>query len=581
MKKVLSLLLVSVMLLGCLASCSSLKDGEKGAMIKMCVSSLPTSFDPSAYVVDASSNKIFSLIYMTLTTLNDDGKVKEGLASEWGYTYDDIYREHKMYFILKESGWSDGRSLSASDYAYAWKRILSPKNDSPYASLLFPIKNAKEVKSGDMTSDDLGVVAVSETRLEVTFADGYVNGNGKEVANQFAEIVANIAFAPLREDRVESTDDWTNNTSVSNIICNGPFYVRSYSDTEGLRILELERNKYYLRNDEEDDALDKSVLPYQLICEYDGTDDLKAESEKFKSGDSFYLAEFTPETYKNHSVTSTDSLSTYVYYFNTQNSLFTDANVRRALSMAIDRNHVASIIGCGSVASTGFVPTGVFDTDKGTSFRSKGGNLYSTTADVEGAKNLLSGKTGMFTITYVAEADSDVNRQVAEYVKGIWEGLGFAVDIEGVTASEARNNLYSCDYDVMAIDFSVSSTNAVAYLASFASGFSGRSVDLRDSEFVDVHFTGYNSEAYNELIESAVYQSDRSKRASKLHEAEKLLVDDCPAFALVSYKNSYVASKKLDDYEHNYIGAPVFEELELDDWRDVNAKIEKEREVKE
>lgn len=592
MKKVLSILLVAIMLLGCLVSCSSLKEGEKGAIIKMCVSSLPDSFDPSAYTVDSDSNKIFSLIYMTLTVLNDEGEVEEGLAHEWGYDYDDIYREDKMYFEIQESGWSDGRALSANDYAYAWKRILSPESESPFASLLFPIKNAKEVKAGEMTSDDLGIAAVSETRLEITFVDGYVDGNGEEVAEQFAEIVANVAFAPLREDRVESTDDWTNNTSVSNILCNGPFYVRSYSnEANGLRILELERNRYYLRNDEENDALDTSVLPYQIICEYDGSSDaypngdLEKESEKFKNGDSFYLAEFNPNTYGQHSVTSTDNLSTYVYYFNTTNKLFAEANVRKALSMAIDRNTVAGIIGCGAVASTGFVPNGVFDTDYESSFRSAGGSLYNTSGDIGGAKSLLgSAKKGSFTLSYVQESESDVNQKVAEYVKGVWEELGFSVDLEAVknssdtsAAKKAREMLYAGEYDVMAIDFAAASTSAVAYLAPFASGFSGCAVNVRDDEAVDTHFTGYNNEDYNALINKAVYDSNRSSKASTLHEAEKMLVEECPAFALVSYKNSYVASDEIDDYEHTYIGAPIFQELELDDWREINKKIEEER----
>ncbi|MBR6593907.1 MAG: peptide ABC transporter substrate-binding protein [Clostridia bacterium] len=604
MKKVLCLMLVFVMLVGTLASCGSdLKGDEKGAMITMCVSTLPDTFDPSAYAIDADVNKIFSLIYMPLTTLDSEGELGQGLAESWGYFYDDIYLEDKMYFDMYESCWSDGRPVTADDFVYAWKRILSPASQSPYASLLYGIKNAKAVKEGTMTSDDLGIVAVDDTRIEITFKDGYVKDNGSEVAAQFAETVANVAFAPLREDRIETTDNWTTIVSVANVLCNGPFYVRSYGYEADVRAIELERNKYYRRDDEEGDALDKYVSPFKLICEYDTENgQLETEAAKYDRGDSFYLGEFTPDTYSSYGskLTSTDSLSSHVYYFNTENELFKDARVRKALSMAIDRTEIAKIVGCGSTASTGFVPNGVFNTKKGTSFRTESGELYSTSAQFDEAKALLkeAGVTrGKFTINFAKEAESEVNELVAEYVKGVWEELGFTVTVKGInvhlTSQAIRNAMYGstavvdengaetgsvANFDVLAVDLSMSSTNPLVYLAQFAAGYSGNYVDINVDGSVDTHFTRYNNAEYNELVEKIDAESDRGERAKLLHELEAKLVEECPAFAVVDYKNSYVASSDLDEYSHYYNGAPNFMELELDDWRDVNAKLEAEEE---
>lgn len=603
MKKVLSLLLVAFMLVGSLVACNSstLEEDEKGAIIKMGISTLPDTFDPSAYALDADTAKIYSLVYSTLTVLDDEGNLTGSIAEKWGYEYDSIYEEHKMYFEMVESGWSDGRALSADEFVYAWKRILSPESFSPYAPMLYCIKNAKSVKSGDMTSDDLGLYAVDDTRIEVIFEEGYVNGNGEDVANQFAETVSCIAFAPLREDKVDNDPDFSNVVTVSSVLSCGPFFLRSYGNgvDTAERGMEFERNKYYMRNDEEDDALDISVIPYKIICELNGGTDANGQpvgeleqiAADYKAGDAYYLAEFTPDTYSSVSTSSTNSLSGYVYYFNLQNELFQNADVRRALSMAIDRNEIARIMGCGAVAATGFVPTGVFNTTSGTSFRSTGGNLYNTSASGDEAKALLKSAgvtSGSFTINYIVEQETGVNKAVADYVASVWNGLGFDVKVNGLNQIVANNNseyvrnfIYDQlrnrkDCDVIAIDLSMSSSNALAYLAPFASGYSGSYVDIKNDEAVDTHFTKYNSEEYNAIIAEACATSDRAKRAKLLHDAEAILANDCPAIALVHYKNSYAASSKLPELEHYYNGAPNFNKVELEGWRDVNKKIEAE-----
>lgn len=589
MKKLVCLLLVVVMAISLVSCGSSLEEGEKGAIIKMCLTTLPDTFDPSAYSIDADCAKIYSLIYMGLTTLNSKGELSKGLAYEWGYYYDSIYEEDKMYFQMYETGWSDGRSVSSSDFVYAWSRILSPESDSPYASLLYCIKNAKAVKMGDMTSDDLGLAAADDTRIEITFEDGYVKGNGSDVAKQFATTVANIAFAPLREDKVD--DDWTTGFALSEVMSCGPYSLRSYSNTSDLRKLELERNTFYRRDDEDDD-LDEYVTPYKIIFTYDAENgELEKAAEQFDSGDIYYLAAFNKTTYEKYAskIKSASNLSSYVYYFNTENKLFKDSRVRQALSLAIDRSAVAELIGCGAVAANGFVPDGVFATgaSKGSGFN-KDSDVYSTSADTEKAKALLKEagvKSGSFTITYINETESDANKLVAEYVAEVWSALGFKVSTKAVswkiggTSKNIREVLANADgeqFDVFAVDLAMSSVNAEAYLLQFANGYSGGSVSLTEENADNKHFTGFDDEEYNKLAAQIVAESDGSARAELLHQMEQLLAEKCPATALVFGKNSYVASSKLSDYGTYYNGAPTFFETELDDWRNVNKKIEAE-----
>ena len=595
MKKFICILLVAVMAVGLVSCGSTLKEGEKGAMIKMCLTTLPDTFDPSAYAIDADCAKVYSLMYMGLTTLNSKGELSKGLAYDWGYYYDDIYEEDKMYFEMYDTGWSDGRRVSSSDFLYAWDRILSPESNSPYASLLYPIKNAKAVKMGDMTSDDLGLAAADDTRIEITFEDGYVKGNGDDVAKQFATTVANIAFAPLREDKVDA--DWTTSFAITEVMSCGPFALRGYNNTSDLRELELERNTFYRRDDEdEDEPLDAFVVPYKIIFTYDPENgELAKASEQYDNGEVFYLAEFNKDTYAKYSgIKSADNLSSYVYYFNTANETLSDARVRKALSLAIDRTKVAEIVGCGAVPATGFMPSGVFasGSSKGSGFNSESG-VYSASADMDGARALLKEagvSGGSFAITYINELESDVNKQVAEYVAGVWKELGFNVSTNplacrvGSTSKAIREVLANADgaqFDVLAVDLAMSSVNAEAYLVQFAEGYSGNTVTETDGGLSNPHFTGFSDEEYENLASQVVAESDGKARASLLHEMEKQLADKCPATALTFGKNSYVASSKLSDYGTYYNGAPTFFETELKGWRDINKQIEAEEAAKE
>ena len=582
MKKILCILLAAVIAAGSLVSCgSTLKGKERGAIINMYLSTLPDTFDPSAYALDADTSKIFSLMYMGLTVLGADGKLSGGIAYEWGGYYDSIYEEYRMYFKLRDTCWSDKIPVSADNFAFAWRRILSPKSNSPYAALLFPIKNAKAVKSGLMTDFDLGIKVVDDKRLEIIFEDDYN-------VDLFAETVANIAFAPLREDKM-SAKDWTTKFSITDILSCGPFALRGYNNTYDQRKLELVRNEFYRRSPK-DDALDKYVIPYKLVCYYetDDTDLIKA-ADKFDAGEAFYLSEFLPETYNRYTgkLKSADSLSGYVYYFNTANKLFSDAKVRNALSMAIDRSKVAEIAGCGAVAAGGFVPEGVFDTARGTSFRKVGGDVYPA-ADTAKAKALLDEagvRSGSFTITYIDESESDINKQIAEYVAGVWSELGFNVKTDGrpwkpnMTTDNIRSRIDNADgqqFDVFAVDLAMGAADALAYLAPFAKEYSGSpvSVDLSADTAYTPHFTGFVNADYDALADKAVYESDRKAKAELLHQMEVLLAEQCPATALIFYKNSYTASSKLSDYGTYYNGAPTFFKTQLKGWREINKQIE-------
>lgn len=616
MKKLLSLLLCLLFCISALASCSSLDDDEKGANIRVYLTDYPYSLDPALVQLNSDVEQILSMIFEPLTTIDEDGEVQPGLATEWYYKYDEIYQLHKMYFEIKETKWSDNRAVSADDVIYAWRRILDPAVDSPYAALLYPIKGARNVKSGVGTIDDLGLAAVSNTLLEVTFENEYD-------CDLFAEQVANVHLAPSREDIVtryeKNGEDWAGNAAY--IVCNGKFRVQSmdmprekkqdeqdFSGKFACKLV-LERNAYYVR-DAEEDALDAEVLPYRITCYYlEGQTDYypdevadkitqnQFQANRFDAGELYYLSAFEKATYEKYKedLEVKQTVNGFAFYFNTKNEILASADVRNALSMALDRTAITEATGTGEVPATGYVPTGVFDTDRKTDFRNVGGNIYNVTADKAGAEALLKGKKGTLTVTYLVPQnkyttttyrkyinyDNNVYKTIAEEAGKYWSDLGFKIEYRGLDPEAYRTALLTRDYDIIGVNILSGSVDAFTYLAPFAKEYSGTGIVVdnsvaNDEEIFNTHYTNIDDADYSTIITNALNAPNRAERASILHQAESKLAELCPATMVFWYSRSFVANDKMiSGYKtDSWFGYVDFGDLELDDWRDVNASEE-------
>ena len=610
MKKFISLMLCLLMCVGVLASCDSLSEEEKGANVRVYLTDYPYTLDPAVVQLNSDVEQILSLIFEPLTTIDADGEIQPALATEWYYDYDEIYQLHKMYFELKVTSWSDNRQVTADDVIYAWRRILSPEVDSPYASLLYCIKGARDVKSGVGTIDDLGLAAVDDTLLEVTFEQEYN-------AELFAEQVANIHLAPSREDIVtryeQNGEDWAGNSA--NIVCNGKFRVQAmdmprdrkegekeFNDKFACKLV-LERNAYYVR-DPEEDALDSEVLPYRITCYYAegqsnfypneaGFTQETFQASRFNAGELYFLSSFDAQTYASYGdkLNTQQTLNGYAFYFNTADELLKDAKVRKALSLGLDRTAIANAIGTGEVPATGYVPNGVFNTGNEDDFRTAGGNIYNTSADKAGAESLLNGKKGTITITYLKPQndytvrkhkdfinyESNSYKLAAEAAGKCWQDLGFKVEYRALEPEKYQKALIERDYQVIGVNVVNGSVDAFSYLAPFAKEYSGAGVVVNneiasDEEIFEPHYTNYDNADYSKLITDALFCTDRAQRASLLHQAEGIIAEECPATMLFWYSRSYIANDDMvsgydDDSWFGYIDMG---NLKLDDWRAVN-----------
>ena len=582
MKRVLALVLAVVMLVFSLASCSSLSGDDKGAVITMYLADEIYDFDPMSGYTDSATAKLISLVFEGLTRLDDAGNWEKAMMKSYKVIKPEAEGDnYKIQITLRDSKWSDGRTVQANDFVYAWKRILEPTNKCEAASMLFDVKNARDIKMGDATVDDLGVYAVETYVLEIEFE--------KEVdPDEFFRTCASVALVPLREDKVGNDDTWAKRAST--MVTNGPFDVRKIDYG---KLLRLERSSYYYRDTESNQALDKYVTPYRLEIMY-SYGDTEKQLDAFNNKDIFYLGEIPLSQRADYEKKAeiSDIPVTYTYFFNTNNKLFEDADVRRALSMALDREQIAEILTYASPA-TGLIPTGVFNYKNKGDFRTtadKNGALISSSADVDGAKSLLKSAgvtSGSFTITI---RDNEVDKAVADYVSGVWNDLGFRVKVNAVDAEFVSSNVANQsatyndtfqqaynegDFDVIAVDYQMLTSGAFQALASFATEFSGNGVDMDSDDYDAIpHVTGYSDSDYDELIESAYNESDLAKRAEILHQAEEKLMNDMPVAPLAFMQDAYlINSSVLKKVGSTYFGRD-FRKMKMNDFMKYKESIE-------
>ena len=613
-KRLLALALCLIMLASALVGCGKKDEDYKGAYINMYLTDMVYDLDPAHAYENESNLRVVSLLFDNLFVLDEDGKVKKSLAKNYEITENDQIQEYKMTIELNDTAWSDGIKVAANDVVYAWKRILELDRCSEAAALLYDIKNARAVREGNATIDDLGVYALNETKVEILF----------ETKIDYAQFLLNLtsyALVPLREEAVEKTEDWAKKPRT--LLTSGPFRIRDVSYEEEDPYMVLERNGYYYR-DITKDKVDKSVKPYRLIINFGMTDEEIMQA--YKDGKLFYVGDIplsVRNTYKGEADVM-NSLSTHTYvlnhnavirYYNAAGfrqlastgmtssydptlvegvngqKIFANAEVRKALSLAINRDAIAEMV-VFAEAATAFVPNGVFNaTNRKETFREMGEDIIATSANMDAAKAALQAAgidpaRYMFAISVAAY--DDVHVAIAEKVAEAWgeNGLGFHVAVNKLTAvvnddsyaglvyTDIKDDLMgefyrSGNFEVAAIDYHAHSVDAFSALAKFAKQFSGQAMDMTTTDYkATPHVMGYDSQAFNDKMEAAFAEKNIEARANILHEAEKILLDEMAIIPIIYNKQATLTHKDLSKVKATYYIPATFTKTKLKNWED-------------
>ena len=293
-KRILSIVLCVILLAGTLVGCKSKTVAkDTGGYITMYLTDEIYDFDPANAYYNSNLSDVLSLMYATLFRLTDSGKVENYLVKSYKIYENAENDEYYMELKLKDTCWSVQDALTAEDVVFAWKRLVNSKNNYEAAALLYDIKNARAVKEGDASIDNLGVEAVEQSVVRVTF-------EGPTDYNRFIRNLTSVATAPLLSRYVSANPyDWAK--KPSSIATSGPFKLGKINyqnvkdekgkditatddnalnkdgtlsttnnnkkwDTKALQYFVLERNSYFDR-DLQRDPVNASVTPYRLLVD--------------------------------------------------------------------------------------------------------------------------------------------------------------------------------------------------------------------------------------------------------------------------------------------------------------------------
>lgn len=605
MKKTISLVLaivfVAALLLSTLTGCNRFDPQFTGPELHMSLPGRPLSFDPMHAFRCVSGATIVSMVFEGLMVHDENGRIRNGVKQSYRVTRENLeLGEFVIEITLRESRWSTGTRVQASDFIFAWHRIIDPANNSEAAPLLFQIQNAMRVNSRYEFYDryDFGAAALGEDIIEVIFE--VEPGGERPDLDMFWQAMASPALVPLNRDDVERHPLWY---SISLFVStNGPFAISEFSmiiDEIGrgntlAETISLRRNPMYRRNLERH-ALDRYVTPSRIVINlnHNGLFAIPSnggvEERRLNAGSTLELNQML-WNYGVHSYTSAvpfdqrnaadvrtqNTLNTHTYIFNTDNPLFADARVRQALSVAIDRQALIQTAEIHAVPAAGFVPEGnIFNTTQrnGTSFRTASGQLIDATGDTAEARRLLNAAgvtSGSFDIT-VRQWDTQ-GYAVARAVAAVWRDLGFTVGIRRLGARRIDDAVAEIDalgedlfmiayqerdFDVIAIDLEALSTNPLFVLAQFVPLYSGAR-ESEDEVRNHLHSSGFDSAEISELLTTAFRTPNPERRAEILHQIEEMLVEAMPAMPLVVHQNVYRYNSNMTNIRTNWNGSTNF-----------------------
>jgi oligopeptide transport system substrate-binding protein len=156
-----------------------------------------------------------------------DGELVGGVAERWEQ------EGTRVTFWLRDNArWSNGEPVTAHDFEFAWKHLLSPSVGSQYAFILYPILNAEKANNGEVPTDEVGVEAIDDFTLEVTLETPIA---------YFDQMVGYITYLPVNEDFYRQTAG-RYGADADQMIYNGPFMMTSWVHGASMQLV---KNPYY------------------------------------------------------------------------------------------------------------------------------------------------------------------------------------------------------------------------------------------------------------------------------------------------------------------------------------------------
>lgn len=511
---------------------------SNGNNIAVCLASEPQTIDPALNsAVDGAV--MLNHFFEGLVKWVDDGEgnaiTAPGQAESWEKVNND---DGTVTYTLKlRDGikWSDGKDVTAGDFEYSWKRLANPETAADYCYMIDMVQNYTGIANSEADPDTLGIKAIDDKTLEIVLSYD---------CPYFEEIMAFPATFPVRQDIVEGNDEWT--YDVATYVSNGPYKMKEWSHNAYI-LTEKNENYYDYAN------LGPDTIRFTLL------DDANAMLAAYKSGELDFIEELPPDEMANYLASGelivADYIGTYYVCFNVEDEIFSDPLIRKAFSLAIDRNYIVDNVSqVGEVPATGYVPAGVNDAagPSGDDFRTVGGEYYSV-AEADYEKNCEEARAllaeagypngeGFPTVEYMYNTN-DKHKAIGEALQNMWqEQLGVTVNLSNQDWNVFLESRKQGDYQIAR---------------------NGWIADYNDPcSFLDMWYTGggnndaqYSNKDYDAKIDAAKATAVAEDRMKAFHEAEDILIEQDNVLAPVYfYTQPYMIKDDIEGMYYTPLG---------------------------
>ena len=475
----------------------------------------------SALYNDVPSSDMIGQVFEGLYRVKNGTEVEFGQAESVKVSDDGLTYTFTLRDGLK---WSDGSPVTAADFEYSYQRLADPKSGASVQSVDV-FKNAAAVRKGEKEVSELGVKALDDKTLEVTL---------EYPAPYLPKLLSGSRYMPVSK-AVHSAKGDKYGTSADNVVTNGPFTIQDWNGTN----LEWK----LVKNDNYWDAANVYLkdVQVQVIKENSTGADL------FDAGQLDYttLTDQFVQEYTGADDFHTASKATIGYLsFNTQREATANADLRRAIAQAFDKQVYAdSVIQDGSKVLNNQVPKDFDVNEAGEDYQTAAGpmleyNLEAAQADWAKAKAAL----GKDTIELqLLTSDVGLSKRTAEFLQAQLEANlpGLKLTISSVPLKNRLEFQRQSDFDIFYGTWAPDYQDALNFIEQYKTGGG-------------INFAKYSNAEYDKLVEQArnEYANDPAKRRQALIQAEVIgIKQDAVAAPIYQSSTSYLLKSRVKNFE--------------------------------
>ncbi len=494
---------------GCSKRVTAVQQGDREQVLHRGIGYEVAELDPHLVTGIAEGNVLRALFEGLVTEDPVDLHPVPGVAERWEVSPDGLVYTFQLRATAK---WSDGTPVTAQDFVASYRRILTGSLGADYANMLYILQGAEAFHKGTRTDfAQVGVTALDARTLRLTL---------EHAAPYFLALITNPPWLPVPVATIakhgavnQRGSSWTR---PERMVGNGPFTLKKWQQNQ---VIITEKSPTYW---------DAATVRLKAIHFYP-IDSVDAEERAFRAGQ-LHLTEFIPfskiDGYRRDDperLRIDPYLGTYFYRFNTRRTPFTDARIRRAFALAVDRDAIVSkILRGGQAAAHALTPPGTAG--------------YTAAAqlptDLVAARRLLKeagyeGGKGLPAMELLYN-NSENHRLVAEAVQEMWRrDLGVEVRLVNQELKVTHASRRAGDFQILRSDWIGDYLDPQTFLDIFRSD-SGN------------NYTGWSNPDYDAALFAAARTVDPAARHALFQKAEALLLEAAPIVPIYHYTHIFL-----------------------------------------